>query len=446
MAQSGEMTFDEQIAKLNRLGIKDEAIKFSADKKKINIAISGDYLNLDFQGLTLLTGLVLQLDSFNNISFESLRKAINLRSLFLSADDGSDINKDDIYQLFIDHPNREQLTVSTTLGDKFVWADVIKKMVSNASELKRENPDVLAGMGSDGYSYIEMFIGINNRDSGSTILRKVIVDLKKLHLTSFVKSLNLNGSLIDQNDLLLLKNFKNLESLKYRFRGMSDADLEILLSLTNLKKIELDEASVSEDSLYKFWVRHPNRENMVVILNEGSSLKWEDVPESYKKDQAVLEKSAQVQKTLTTTDELLKELVNSLIDKPQVLSDLGRRFAADGLEDAFLKLLHKLNLSLPAVSSSAVSGQSMRSQPAVSSSGITAKNKNLGGIDMNSNALDLQTSGEEIKFDMPFDPTQLQNIQIDGFAPVILQIVPTNLPLFIGVKQTEKELQLSQLK
>ncbi len=65
------------------------------------------------------------------------------------------------------------------------------------------------------------------------------------------------------------------------------------------------------------------------------------------------------------------------------------------------------------------------------------KHDNLGGIDMSQKALDLQTEGEGIKFDMPFDPTQLQNIQIDGFSPVILQIIPTNLPLFIGSKEKE---------
>jgi len=71
------------------------------------------------------------------------------------------------------------------------------------------------------------------------------------------------------------------------------------------------------------------------------------------------------------------------------------------------------------------------------------KPNNLGGIDMNSKALDLETTGEGIKFDMPFDPAQLENIKIDGFTPVILQIIPTNLPLFIGINEPEKETQLS---
>ncbi len=64
---------------------------------------------------------------------------------------------------------------------------------------------------------------------------------------------------------------------------------------------------------------------------------------------------------------------------------------------------------------------------------------------MNQKGLDLQIEGEEIRFDMPFDPTRLQNISIDGFTPVILQIIPTNLPLFIGVNQVGEEMKVSSL-
>jgi predicted unusual protein kinase regulating ubiquinone biosynthesis (AarF/ABC1/UbiB family) len=100
-------------------------------------------------------------------------------------------------------------------------------------------------------------------------------------------------------------------------------------------------------------------------------------------------------------------------------------------------LLRTLTPSLR--SSSSITAQSA-SAPTVNSTG---KKQNLGGIDMNSRSLDLQTEGDGIKFDMPFDPTQLQNIKIDGFSPVILQIIPTNLPLFIGIKDTDKQMQVS---
>jgi len=69
---------------------------------------------------------------------------------------------------------------------------------------------------------------------------------------------------------------------------------------------------------------------------------------------------------------------------------------------------------------------------------ITPEEK--GGIDFNPKNLNLETKGEGI--DMPqinFDPTQLEQMNVDGFYPVIYNIVPvTNLPLLLGVAE-EKE-------
>lgn len=101
-----------------------------------------------------------------------------------------------------------------------------------------------------------------------------------------------------------------------------------------------------------------------------------------------------------------------------------------------------LRLSVRSVQLKSVPKEEAASSP---TSTQANKSKNLGGIDMNQKALDLQTSGEEIKFDMPFDPAQLPNIQIDGFSPVILQILPTNLPLFIGAQEKENKMQVSRL-
>ncbi len=134
---------------------------------------------------------------------------------------------------------------------------------------------------------------------------------------------------------------------------------------------------------------------------------------------------------LTKTEEFLQKLVGSLLDRDEVLADVRTRLTSDGLDAEFLKLLTKLNVTLP--------------QGVSASSGVNVQPKNLGGIDMNQKALNLQTEGEGIRFDMPFDPTQLQNIQIDGFSPVILQIFPANLPLFIGTNETQKPLQVSVL-
>lgn len=64
--------------------------------------------------------------------------------------------------------------------------------------------------------------------------------------------------------------------------------------------------------------------------------------------------------------------------------------------------------------------------------------QDLGGINLNPNMLELQTQGEGMDFDIPIDPQVIETIQIDGFSPVIFQIIPTNLPLLIGGAQSNQ--------
>lgn len=61
--------------------------------------------------------------------------------------------------------------------------------------------------------------------------------------------------------------------------------------------------------------------------------------------------------------------------------------------------------------------------------------KDVGGIDLNPNMLKLQTRGQVIDFSMPVDVQAIQSIDIDGFSPVIFQIIPTNLPMLMGERQ-----------
>ncbi|MFA5088645.1 MAG: UPF0489 family protein [Candidatus Omnitrophota bacterium] len=67
-----------------------------------------------------------------------------------------------------------------------------------------------------------------------------------------------------------------------------------------------------------------------------------------------------------------------------------------------------------------------------------------GGIDLDPNKMNLQTTGEGIDFNVPFDPAVLMDMPIDGFSPVILQIVPTNFPLLMGSSDLPaEELQMA---
>jgi len=66
--------------------------------------------------------------------------------------------------------------------------------------------------------------------------------------------------------------------------------------------------------------------------------------------------------------------------------------------------------------------------------------KNPGGIDLNPNNLNLQTQGKSFDFQLPLDSIDLQNIRIDGFTPVIINVAPlTNLPLLLGLVEEAQD-------
>jgi len=72
---------------------------------------------------------------------------------------------------------------------------------------------------------------------------------------------------------------------------------------------------------------------------------------------------------------------------------------------------------------------------------------NVGGIDLNPAQLNLETQGENIPLDIPTELPSLQNLQIEGLTPIIIQIVPiTNLPMILGATEEKQEgiLSLSQ--
>lgn len=69
----------------------------------------------------------------------------------------------------------------------------------------------------------------------------------------------------------------------------------------------------------------------------------------------------------------------------------------------------------------------------------------VGGIDLNPNMLELEKQGTGVDFNIPIDPQVIQSIQIDGFSPVIFQIVPTNLPMLMGINKIEEAMQVSSI-
>ena len=65
----------------------------------------------------------------------------------------------------------------------------------------------------------------------------------------------------------------------------------------------------------------------------------------------------------------------------------------------------------------------------------------VGGIDFNPAGLNIQEQGTDIKINVPaIDIKIFENMNINGFTPVIIQIVPiTNLPLILGIQTKEPE-------
>ncbi len=73
------------------------------------------------------------------------------------------------------------------------------------------------------------------------------------------------------------------------------------------------------------------------------------------------------------------------------------------------------------------------------------RNDSVGGIDMNPNKLDLETQGQGVDIQVPVNLENLQNMPLEGFAPVIIQIIPANLPLLMGLKEEEEPARVSRL-
>lgn len=67
------------------------------------------------------------------------------------------------------------------------------------------------------------------------------------------------------------------------------------------------------------------------------------------------------------------------------------------------------------------------------------KSENPGGIDLNPNLLDFELRGRGIDFAIPLDIEAIQSMQINGFSPVIFQIIPANLPLILGEVNFEEK-------
>ena len=73
---------------------------------------------------------------------------------------------------------------------------------------------------------------------------------------------------------------------------------------------------------------------------------------------------------------------------------------------------------------------------------FASKQEHVGGIDFNPNLLELQIEGDMAEFNLPVSDANMEQIQIDGLLPVIINIRPvSNLPFILGaVESGERQL------
>jgi len=75
-----------------------------------------------------------------------------------------------------------------------------------------------------------------------------------------------------------------------------------------------------------------------------------------------------------------------------------------------------------------------------STSSSPLEKQNPGGIDLNPQTIEMDKRGVGVNFQLPaFDQEQFQNMNIEGFLPIIINISPiTNIPLLLGLTDTEE--------
>jgi len=72
---------------------------------------------------------------------------------------------------------------------------------------------------------------------------------------------------------------------------------------------------------------------------------------------------------------------------------------------------------------------------------------NVGGIDFNPANMNLQTAGEQVEFQLPFDVNELEHMNIHGFKPIIIQMRPiVNLPLLLGLVDEKGETPVAEFR
>ncbi len=247
--------------------------------------------------------------------------------------------------------------------------------------------------------------------------------------THFILDLKKTANIKEQDLVELLKSIPDLTGLYLpSYFNMTDYLIEGLNSLPKLKDLRI--LHVQTEPLTKQINRllavHPNRKTLEIKLR--------DTPF----------KAADSENVIL----FLTQLANSLVNPAETLEDLRKRFKVDGQEEAFNKISGEILNSQQLYERTKEAFEKLPS-PKEDSPPVKEKdnlmlgkeNKVPGGINLNPELFDLEIQGHEGKGDAfpeeflkdNLDPRTLEHIQINGFTPVIFNIIPvTNLPLILG--------------
>ncbi len=110
---------------------------------------------------------------------------------------------------------------------------------------------------------------------------------------------------------------------------------------------------------------------------------------------------------------------------------------------ASLEIIEIQRNTRPDAASSALDQNEISQGPAKVVSAPTVKP--VGGIDFNSAALDLQIKRDDNGVPLALPQQTIENMRIDGFYPVIINIAPIQVPLLFGMKIEEEPQKLSAL-
>lgn len=177
--------------------------------------------------------------------------------------------------------------------------------------------------------------------------------------------------------------------------------------------------------------------NTAVIVSLGSCGGFADVAGVYGQSPDAFILSTKGVGTMTVNDPLGKFL-NERILKGGVLvwqdfwQDAGKRITS---KDFYQYVSPHRNIGVLFLKAYG-SHLAKKEKVAEQTTQVSSSSAEVGGIDLNPALLHLQIKRDGNGFPLPVNQQTIENIRIDGFTPVIINIQPMiNLPLFLGLKK-----------